>query len=172
MPLLLSCQQELADGKTKPVTAFFDLKDFFEKELEILQAVQAFEKHLTMDGRSDKVVSDTLNLRKELQLFMDSHINRPAWSDKYAIDSIFQQQQLVQIKYTALDEGLKTRSIHIDFEKGVAIGADIKRLMENPALASSQHLKYHRQKGYSIDTKQSLLFSEPQQLFVEVRFVF
>ena len=170
---LSACQQELATPikqSDKPAI-FFDLNAFFQKEKERLGKFTSFKKTVTINGVSEEKTLETLNFDNELSIFIASDINRPAWSDKYKVDSLFTpQKELSQITYHVLDETLKTKKIAIDFQNNAVTNIAIEKATNNAVAQSKQILSYSVDKGYSIQSEQALSLSDTKTILVQVDF--
>ena len=88
---------------------YFDLKEYLDLEKQRLASLSSFSKTVFVNGEKEQKKVEHLDFEKELKPFYDSDINRPAWSDKYKIDSVFQNgNQLQSLIYVATNEKLKT----------------------------------------------------------------
>lgn len=167
--ICLGCQPKEDVGITNDaITSFFDLEAYFQKEIERLEEEDAsISKRIVLDGNQEQLNQDSIDFSDELSVFIKSDINRPAWSDKYQIDSIFEQNQLIGLHYEALSDRLKTRSIEIAFDKGEVAEINIKNLLKAVIATTDQALQYKPQTGYWIHNKQEIAFSKPQELKIE-----
>ena len=75
------------------VKKYFDLKGFMQEEVKRLSGREAFTKSLYVNGETETKSEVKIDLDKELDIFSESDINRPAWSDKYKVDSLFNEQK-------------------------------------------------------------------------------
>jgi len=167
--ILSACQEVTTPAENNQVNIFFDLKDFFQKEITSLEKINSFKKTVSINGVSEEKELAKLNLDNELSIFIASDINRPAWSDKYKIDSLFTpQKELSQITYRTLDEKLKTKKITIDFQAKTVSKIAIEKATDNAVAQSKQVLKYTVGKGYSIQSEQALSLSETKTILVQV----
>ena len=170
--LFIACQPQASTGKIGAQNTFFDLKTFFEKEIGSLESIKAIKKKVIIDGVVEEQERKTFNLLEELASFIDADINRPAWLDQYEVDSIVNdEQQLQAIHYKALKPTLKTKELAITFEKEEVTRINIQRGLSNMAATSVQELIYTSGKGYSIKKEQSLVFSTPKILTIEVKYI-
>lgn len=171
--LFVACQQEtIQEVPADRGNYFFDLKAFFNKEIERLDKVSSFQKLVQINDKKEEKTFDELDLKSELAVFINSDINRPAWSDKYSVDSVFnEQKQLIKITYLARDKKLKTNSLTVYFENSEVNSIHILKKAENLATDSFQELKYWAGKGYSVLNNQTLIMSDPQTIKVEVNFL-
>ena len=168
--LFCACQEVTAPtGSIEQSNVFFSLKDFFEQEKKHLETIQHFKKTVSINDQSEIKELDKLNLDNELSIFIASDINRPAWSDKYKVDSTFStENQLTSITYLALEETLKTKKIEINFYEGTVAKVLIEKATDNAVAQSKQILNYHVGQGYSVQSNQSMRFSDSKTIVVEV----
>ncbi len=167
-----ACQEVATPTKQadKP-NIFFDLKGFFQKEKARLEKINSFKKIVSIDGVSEEKTLATLDFENELSIFIASDINRPAWSDKYKVDSTFtKKSQLTKLTYTALDNSLKTKSLIIDFQNDTASKIAIEKSTDNTIAQSKQLLTYNTGKGYTIQSEQTLSLSSTKTIRVNVTY--
>lgn len=169
---VFACKQ-VASGNTPNTTAvlqFFDLKGYFTDEAHRLNVRPNATKIVTVNGKVEEKFIEDVDFTKELSFFLDSDINRPAWSDKYAIDTTFNEQHGVkQMAYKCLDDKLETRRIILDFEKGVVTNVLIESSTFNSIATFNQILSYKPDIGYSIESLQKMTFGEDSYFKIEVR---
>jgi len=165
-----SCQPTTSSPVVEMEKPFFDLKSYFEQEKTRLATVSNFTKTTVVDGKQETKKLAKLDLNKELRIFVEADINKPAWIDLYTIDSTLQAGNLTKVSYTANDEKLAVRDISIDFDKQKVAKIKIKKAAEM-ALADTQfNLIYEPQKGYSIENTQQLTVGEDKAFLVKVQF--
>jgi hypothetical protein len=171
--LLAACHQEPVASNTllgqKP---FFDLKGYFDGEIQRLHSKGKAKKVVLVNGKQEEQILDDINFQQELSVFSGSDINRPAWSDKYVVDTALnEQKQIVYLRIKAIDEKLKTRKIDIDFKDALVS----KILIENNAYSSiansNQVLIYEPSFGYSIESHQKVAMADDQVFKVAVQFL-
>lgn len=152
--------------------AYFNLKDYFEQEEKRLAAFPKVKKIANVDGQQNERVIDSLPIGVELKVFSNADINRPAWSDKYAIDSIFNdRKQLIQLKYTAKEKDLRTQHITIDFEEGAVKKVFIGNGSFTFVASTEQFLTYLPDEGYKIESRQKVAFTQGDTFLIDVRFL-
>lgn len=165
-----SCQERLPEEE-KPQSPFFDLKSFFQQEVDRLQAEQPSVKKIAMiGGQVEEHDFDQLNYQDELKVFLDSDINRASWWDRYQIDSTLQNGQLAAISYQALSEKLKTRSLELQFAEGKVSRVTIENQTKSPTVTFFQQLTYDPEKGYTIFTRQNVTMSPQEEMRITVAF--
>ncbi|MEM6318374.1 MAG: hypothetical protein AAF960_11935 [Bacteroidota bacterium] len=169
---LLACQQKATPiDQNQTPNVFFDLKGFFEKEKAQLNTRSSFQKTVEINGAVEQKQLAQLNFDNELAVFVASDINRPAWSDKYRVDSIFgDSQELRQIQYESLDASLKTKKIVIDFDNNSVAEILIEKGIDNAVAQSKQTLLYQVAKGFYIQSEQALTLSETKNISVKVTY--
>ncbi len=169
-----ACKQKETAQNIKPNTSkFFDLKGYFEEEAERLSSKNKFTKTVMVNGKSEARVIDTLDFKKELSFFADADINRPAWSDEYVVDTIFNdEREVLQLNYKQAnqDENLKIQNIEIGFSKGIVNKVLVENNTSNSLTKSNQVLTYQPDYGYSIESHQRVSIGEEQLFKVEVSF--
>jgi len=163
------CQVESVQVTQPP---FFDLNTFFEKELEFLSNLKEINKTVILNGKKEEKTLNDFDLKKDLEIFTDSNINKVAWLDKYKVDSLTNVNGLLEkIIYQALDEKVKTRQLIIEYSSGEVKSISIKNASSNQVALLNQDLKYIPKKGYMILSSQEVSLSDEQKLSVEVEFV-
>ena len=170
--LLTQCVPDAGPPEDVPQSPFYDLQAFFEGEVKRLQAQQpSVEKTVSFDEATEVDRLDSMNYRQELKVFLDADINRPAWWDRYAIDSSRQDGALRSIRYQAKAEDLKIRSILLTFSRDSLRSVDIDLEAESAATGFRQELHYSPAKGFRIFTRQDVILSQPREMRVEVSFL-
>ena len=173
--LLFSCQNpptHTPPAQTIASKHYFDLKGFIGSEAEKLSAQGGpFIKTVYLYDKKEEKVFETLDLKRELKPFTDSDINKPAWSDKYSIDSVFNtNRQLAGIHYLAQSKKLKTRKMEITYQN-----AEVSRILilneNNSSVAKThQQLIYVPASGFSIESRQNVPLMDERLFRIEVRF--
>jgi hypothetical protein len=167
--LFSACQLESSQAPKTTSSRFFDLKTYFQQESESLTAKNPqLRKRLEIDGRIEEQTLDSVDFSEELRLFAEADINRPAWLDKYAVDSLMQNGHLSRLTYRALKADLKTRELQIDFLDGKVSEIHIQKKFDTAIANTDQKLAYYPGKGYSIENRQKTVLQDPQVFKVEV----
>ena len=150
---------------------FFDLKGYMNAEIERLNKREAFVKSVRANGTEEEKELTKLNLKNELKPFFDSDINKPAWSDKYEIDSVLNKNnELIKLNYNALDENLRTRLVSVIYEDNEVVLISIKNNSSSSIASINQTLLYDPQKGYILESKQDVSLLDENHFRIEVRF--
>ncbi len=170
-----SCQNDntSATDAVKPQAAFFDLKAYFQQEEERLSSLAQIRKQTQVGEEQEVQTIDQPDLKAELDIFTQSDINKIAWLDKYQVDTTwYQVGQMKQLTYQAIDEKLKTKRLHIDFQPdGQVIQIDILRSNTSLIASLEQRLNYRPQEGYRIESRQQTSISDESALVVDVQFL-
>ena len=170
LALFSSCSDE--PRITSVSEPFFDLKTFFIQERSKLEDIKKVIKKASVDGIIEEKTVDSIDLEKELALFVDSDINRIAWLDKYKVDSLFNNNKLSQVNYLAKDDQLKTKQLTVHFNNNTVDSINIIRRITSLVAKLEQHLKYVPSKGYSIESRQETSLSSVHVLELDVQFVY
>ncbi|MCE6988393.1 hypothetical protein [Dyadobacter sp. CY323] len=82
--LLLSCEADRTEDDKDKV--YFDLKGFIENQIVYLSEKRPKVSKTTMlDGKSEEVRSSEIDWKKELELFSQADINKPAYRQSYSV---------------------------------------------------------------------------------------
>lgn len=161
-------EPELVENK---VPVFFDLRDFFQKEMQYLEKNQpTVNKTVRLNEQESVLSSATVSYSDELAPFANSDINKLSWKDKYQVDSILIDERLKEIRYVAKDASLKTRELRIIFGEAGVEEVWIWNSIHSVISESDQEMKYGRSKGYFIKGRQVGRFAAEKQFSVEVAF--
>ncbi|MEZ4933248.1 MAG: hypothetical protein R2788_14140 [Saprospiraceae bacterium] len=150
---------------------YFDLKGFIEKEAERLAERTSFTKTVFVNGEQETKPLSHIDAKAELMPFSSSDINKPAWSDQYEIDSVFNQnKELIGLRYQSKDKKLKTKKMSIDFQKSKVVKVYIENATESSVATTYQTLTYRPEKGFSIESRQDVSLMDENQFKIEVSF--
>ena len=145
---MASCKKE--DGTAAGKKKFFDIKGFFEADsARLAKKNPLIIKTVTHNRIPETRKVHITNWGEELDLFIQSDINRPAWRNSYAVDT---SEDLLM--YTAKDPSLKTQEIIIkrdhDKVKWIVIGNHTKNVLYE----NLEKLSYFPDSLYLIQKKQ------------------
>lgn len=157
-----------AEGKR--TNRYYDLKSYFEKEVERLNQVdKKVIKTVRLNEEQERKEDLELDYAKELQIFSESHINKVSWWGKYAGDtSYYSNGQIEQIGYQAKEEDLKTKSINIFFsEVGEIDSLLIINSTNNPTINTFQELTYIPNVKYRILSQEKVALSKDRKVTIE-----
>lgn len=103
--LVPACKPEIKDDGA--AAKYFDLKAFFKTDSARLARLnKPVIKTVTHNGVTETKTIKIDNWARELSLFSESDINKPAWRDSYKV-----QTTPNMVIYMATDDDLKTREI-------------------------------------------------------------
>ncbi len=148
--ILASCSgaEQVSDRR------YVDLKGFFRDEAIRLEKLKfKVSKTVSRNGVSESRRNISPNWDTELSLFAESDINKPAWSDSYMV-----RNTSSTTSYTALDDKLRTRSIHIKKNKSGSITELVMvNITKNYLYSASEELRYIPDSLYRIIKKQEVI---------------
>lgn len=162
--LLISCETVTTEyvNTEKP---FFNLERFFKSEMETHQG-KTVTKKVAIDKKSETQTIEQFDLEKALSVFIDCDINKPQLFDKY--ETVEKDNQII---YTSTDKDLKVQQIEILKNKeGQVEKIIINRKADTVIYTSDKILTYTKNKGFSIENKQDVLFSEAKNYSIFVEF--
>lgn len=168
---LSSCENQVDNTANIQLPPFFDIEDYFKKEVASSKVIKNANKTVTINGKKESKPIPDLDLEQELAIFSKSNINKTSWLDKYNIDSTYNAaKQLTQVTYTAKEAKLRTREVAIAYDNQKVSKVEIQNETQNIIAHTQQRLVYQPQKGYTISSKQDILLTEPKEMMVEVLF--
>ncbi len=152
---LLACTPE--DTKKGERLSFFDLEGYMRQQAQQLQDEQPKAvKSVSLDARVEEKVLSTLDYNKELELFSQADINRPAWRDKYTIDSVFNRAGMLEaLTYEATDAKIPTRRLRIDFDRGEVSRVLVEEFFSSAIADTRRELTFMPGLGYQITSVQT-----------------
>ncbi|MCY7410328.1 MAG: hypothetical protein LH473_08650 [Chitinophagales bacterium] len=157
--LIAACNQ--TSTTTVATKTYFDVPGFFKEEITQLQKDSMIViKTSSVNETSDVHQIDWTNWYRELILFINSDINKPAFIGKYAVDTIVQDSTSKIITYAATDSSLKTRLLEVTFNTATNSVFQIHIINNTKDFLSSTHeeLYFLPMKAYVIKSSQTMLF--------------
>ncbi|MEZ4994567.1 MAG: hypothetical protein R2824_29365 [Saprospiraceae bacterium] len=171
LTLLWACNPASSSSGGMKKDTFFDLEGYFKGQVAQLSADQpGIRKKVRIGDQEEEKEVDGIDFSQELQIFSRSDINRPAWSDKYRVDSIMQGRQLAALSYTAIDTSLVTRLLEISFQSGKVTAIHILNRSHSAIAHTEQDLQYLPRERYQIVSTQKTIGSSPKTVSVEAYF--
>jgi hypothetical protein len=150
--LFPSCKPDNAGEGTAP--NHFDLAGYFNADTARLTKRNLFiTKTVTHNGVTETKKVHIKNWGLELNLFIQSDINKPAWQNSYNVDS-----SAVSIIYRAKDPDLKTQLIVINKSTGKIKWIMIYNRTRNHLYQSTENLSYFPDSLYIIKKYQEVRF--------------
>jgi hypothetical protein len=156
--LLSACSEEVSENQVKK---YFDLKGLIEKQIKTLNTQKpTVEKSIIIADSSENQSVKTIDWAKELELFMQADLNKPAFIQSYQVDS-----SSMGVKYTLKEtEKLLVKYLNISRkgEDGISIEALINN--NNYLYATERHLKLSIKNSqlidYQIEGFQKIIFGD------------
>jgi hypothetical protein len=168
---LSSCSKEHEEKKSEP-GKFFDLVAYFTKEAEALNATKPeITKTIIKDGAIEtKTLSDSIDWKKELKIFSENSINKPAWKDSFSADTVKEGGENI-ITYKTSDQKISVKEIKI-FTDSLWQPTEIciKRDAKNFLYTSLQTLCYIPKKSYRLDSEMHVRWTFDTKFSVEGEF--
>ncbi len=152
-----SCSKEHEEKKSEP-GKFFDLVAYFSQEADALNATKPeIKKTIIKDGETEtKTFSDSIDWKKELKIFSENGINKPAWKDSFSADTI-KEGSINTVIYKTSDEKISVKEIVIITDSlWQPTEISIKRNAKNFLYTSQQRLRYTPKKLYRLDSEMNV----------------
>lgn len=154
--LLSACNEEVKENQVKK---YFDLKGLIDKQIKSLNSKKpVVQKIVIIADSSENQSIKTIDWSKELELFMQADLNKPAFIQSYQVDS-----SSMGVKYTLKEsEKLPVKYLAISRagEDGISIEAKINT--NNYLYETERHLKLSLKNSeltdYQIDGFQKIVF--------------
>jgi hypothetical protein len=132
--------------------AYFNLKGYFTAEAKKLSARKTpITKSVTYNGQPEQKQVLIKNWARELSLFTESDVNKPAWRSSYKVTSNADSTVI-----TAVDTNLRTRSITITQKAGKVKSIRVVNFTKNMLYQSAELLSYYPDSVYVIEKRQSV----------------
>lgn len=152
------------DGNVSKPT-YFSIAGFFKKEAVKLENKKPMiEKTAIQNERKQSRTLHIKDWQKELELFIQSDINKPAWRGSYTV--VNNKDFII---YTAKLPELNTKKIIIKKRGGkisyIVIANSVKNFLYN----SRERLTYYPDSLYRIEKKQHIKIIGQNQYFIEGR---
>ena len=170
---MTACQNTTTGSQSAATSKhFFDLEGYMAQEINRLQqANPEVDKTAALNGEQSNIQRKDIQFKEELNLFVDSDINRPAWRDKYRVDSTLNSSgQVASRTYTAIEDKLPTRKLEVFYSNGAVDSLFIHYRSGSLITQSERWLSYSPGKGYSIKSIQKRMGSESRELDVKARY--
>ena len=144
-----ACKPEIKDNGT---AKYFDLKKYFTDEAVRMEKLHSTVlKTVNYNGKPEQKKITVTNWKRELGLFIESDINKPAWKDSYRVTT--QHDSTI---YTAIDTNLRTRSVLIVAKANQVKLIAISNFTKNMLYQTKDVLAYYPDSVYQIEKHQSV----------------
>lgn len=148
--LASGCQQ--SDTKQKQALAYFDLKDYFEKEAARLTAKNPqLNKTVMINGSSEHKSMKISDWKRELSSFTDANINRASWKGAFQVTHTAESE-----RYTTEQEKIPVKQVQIFKRKDQVYGLQIIISNSNSLYTSTDTLTYYPDSLYEVRKTQNI----------------
>lgn len=166
LTMLSACRESVTDPNEKK--AYYDLKGFVENQIVYLNEKKPkVAKTVQLDGKKELRVGIETNWKKELELFAQADINKPAYNKSYSVtrsDSSVYEYKIRE------GENLPVRYLMIKVDSATQQPVLVKALLRSEnriyssekliELTSSRRNNLLEVSGYSVKGYQKLLFMD------------
>jgi hypothetical protein len=137
--VLFGCDNAANQPSARP--AYFDVAGFVNAQIQTLTAQKPpVDKNAIIKGQSNHQISRDIDWAKELALFLEADINKPAFRNSYAIN----RPDSLTYEYTLkpTEERLTVRELTVRLDPKSGKPARLTALLktENPLYTSERHL--------------------------------
>lgn len=164
---LLSCEKT----ETQQTKTYFDLNGILKQQLATLQKEQpTFQKTVTLNEQKETIETNKINWEKELELFLQSDINKPAFRMSY--DSIKVSNMVKYQLKTGENAPVKELILLYDSNKQlsrVIISTATDNLLYNSAKNLKLELADNQLIGYSVKAFQELFIGNKNTVEIEAK---
>lgn len=159
------------NDSAKSDNKYFDLKGYIDSEISRLSSNAAFVKTVRVNDDQEEKVLENLDLENELKPFSNSDINKPSWSDKYEVDSLFDSNgNLKELSYSAKDRDLKTQFFSVKFRNEEIVEIAIKNRSKSSVAEITENLSYAPNTGFTIESTQNVTMVDKAHFKIQVDF--
>lgn len=151
--LLSSCGESEQTTQDLQTEVYFDIKGFFEEEaVRLSRNSNPVHKEITRNREETESKNITIkDWKKELSLFIESDINKPAWTSSYQV-----REEGDSTIYTTSDPNLRTKKIVINMEDEKVAAITISNEVTNQLYTSQEKLYYSPDSLYRIEKEQDV----------------
>lgn len=168
-----SCSKDPSEVYYEDQRYYYDLPSFIAKQVSNLQSKKQWvRKHVTKDGHSHIIERGDIEWNEELDLFVESDINRPAWRGEFKVDSINLEREYV-ITYKTENNQIPVKNVvvTIDKETGQCLKITVDRRTKNFLYQSDQSLYYTTGEGYMMKGKLSVSYLFDSEYSIDSEFI-
>lgn len=133
--------------------AYFDLEKFFREEISKLKSARTPVQKTVISGDApEEKRVEIKDWDRELALFVQSDINKSAWTGSYLVDSSENE-----ILYTSQDPSLRTKQIRIEkAASGSIVSISVENGQSNMLYQTTEKLYYYPDSMYHIERIQKI----------------
>lgn len=165
-----SCAPNQEEIQQPSVDPFFDVDSFFREEIAVWDSLQpTVTKQVLFDGVEEVGEFDSLDYDTQLRVFLDSDINKPAWFDKYRIDTIREEGRGYRVQYTSLSPKLRVQKLEVQWREGEPVAIHVEKATRSLLETLEQNLTYQTGEGFTLEMLQKRLWGKTTRTTIEVR---
>ena len=139
--LLSGCDQPQEKAKEKKI--YYDLKGFIETQIEFLSEQKPIvDKVMSVSGKNESRSTREVDWKKELELFIQADINKPAYSKSYAVSK---PDSLTSVYTLKTEENISVKWVRIQLDKttGNPVLIQARLRSENKLYQSEKNVELH-----------------------------
>ncbi len=165
---LISCNNETK----KQTNTYFSLVEFFNQEtVRLIKQKKTLNKIIKNDEIIEQKIISEIDWNKELEIFKECDINKPAWKSLYHIENEQLGNETI-VRFTALEDDLLIKNICIKKNiKNNVIEIQINKSTKNNLYSSEEELIYNIETGYSIKRNQKVFLLGNSKLYIKASFL-
>ncbi|MFC3196294.1 hypothetical protein ACFOET_01580 [Parapedobacter deserti] len=150
-----ACNRPEVEQPASATTPYFSLEGYFNSEAARMQReAPVIDKVVSKGGQPEHRTIQINNWHKELALFTESDINKPAWRASYRVDSTAST-----LTYTSLDPKLRTARITVEKRPdGTVKHIAVVNRVSNMLYQTEEQLDYYPDSVYRINKQQQVRF--------------
>jgi hypothetical protein len=160
-----ACQNIQSKSIDNSNIEFFDLKGYFENEIENFNH-KSLKKTTSINEKEESKTITEFDIAKEMKLFTKINLKNLAWQDKFKV-SQSENQEI----YEALSDKLSVKSVTIDKSNGQVTKIKIISASQNLVITKDKEMIYEPNKGYSIENIQDVALVGKNNIKIEVAFI-
>ena len=169
---MCSCSKDPTEVYYEDQRFYYDLPSFITKQANNLQSKsQWVRKHVTKDGHSHIIERGDIEWM-ELDLFIESDINRPAWRGQFKVDTINLEREYV-ITYKTENKQIPVKNVvvTVDKETKQCLKVTVDRRTKNFLYQSDQSLYFTTGEGYMMKGKLSVSYLFDSEYSIDSEFI-
>jgi len=171
--LLGSCSKDPTEVYFEDQRFYYDLPKCMNQQVNALNEMgKVVRKKLTKDGQTQIIERNSVNWSEELELFIESDINRPAWRGAFIADTVYLERMMV-ITYQTERKEIPVRNVVVTLDRASkqCLRLTIDRKTENFLYSSNQKLFFNPGEGYTIKGHLKVPWIFESEFIVESAFI-
>lgn len=162
--LIVSCSQQ--DQNKTQVTAYFNLKDYFENEADRLTKNNLkLNKSVAINGVTEQKMIEIKDYKSEFSSFIASDINKASWRGAFAI-----KKEQNHITYSSNNEKIPVKKVEITYQNNKLTSIRIITRTDNILYHSTDSLSYFPDSLYEIKKLQKIKLIKEKRYVIRGRF--